>query len=51
METLAIIDFETTGLSPQEGARAAEIAAVVLQDDRITCFPLSFYSEDTCIIC
>ncbi|MBF0140580.1 MAG: helix-turn-helix domain-containing protein [Magnetococcales bacterium] len=35
METLAVIDFETTGLSPQEGARATEIAAVVLQDGSI----------------
>ena len=35
METLAVIDFETTGLSPNEGARATEIAAVVLQDGRI----------------
>ena len=35
METLAVIDFETTGLSPQEGARATEIAAIVLQDGNI----------------
>ncbi|GAB0056958.1 DNA polymerase III PolC-type [Candidatus Magnetaquicoccaceae bacterium FCR-1] len=35
METLAIIDFETTGLSPGEGARATEIAAVVLENGQI----------------
>ena len=35
METLAIIDFETTGLSPNEGARATEIAAIILQGGRI----------------
>ncbi|MBF0145598.1 MAG: 3'-5' exonuclease [Magnetococcales bacterium] len=35
METMAIIDFETTGLSPQSGERATEIAAVVVQDGRI----------------
>ncbi|MBF0099116.1 MAG: hypothetical protein HQL76_18015 [Magnetococcales bacterium] len=35
METLAIIDFETTGLSPSEGARATEIAAIVMEDGRI----------------
>ena len=33
--SLAIIDFETTGLSPNEGARATEIAAVIWQDGRI----------------
>ena len=32
---LAIIDFETTGLSPNEGARATEIAAVIWQEGRI----------------
>ncbi|CAK0738445.1 DNA polymerase III subunit epsilon [Gammaproteobacteria bacterium] len=32
METLVIIDFETTGLSPGQGDRATEIAAIVLQD-------------------
>lgn len=35
METLAVIDFETTGLSPAQGARATEIAAVVLHDGHI----------------
>lgn len=35
METLAIIDFETTGLSPNQGDRATEIAAIVLQNGKI----------------
>ncbi|MEO5374830.1 MAG: 3'-5' exonuclease [Alphaproteobacteria bacterium] len=35
METMAIIDFETTGLSPDEGARATEIAAIVVRDGRV----------------
>ena len=35
METIAVIDFETTGLSPGQGARATEIAAVLVQDGQI----------------
>jgi DNA polymerase III subunit epsilon len=35
METLAVIDFETTGMSPAQGARATEIAAVLVQDGQI----------------
>ena len=35
METLAIIDFETTGMAPSQGARATEIAAVLVQDGHI----------------
>jgi len=35
METMAIIDFETTGLAPKDGARATEIAAVIVQDSKI----------------
>lgn len=35
METVAVIDFETTGMSPAQGARATEIAAVLVQDGRI----------------
>jgi len=31
METLAVIDFETTGLSPAMGARATEIAVVLIR--------------------
>ncbi len=33
--TVVVIDFETTGLSPDEGARATEIAAVVLDRGRV----------------
>jgi DNA polymerase III subunit epsilon len=32
MEVVAVIDFETTGLSPHPGDRATEIAVVLLQD-------------------
>ncbi len=35
MEPIAVIDFETTGLSPSEGARATEVAAVIIQDGNI----------------
>ncbi len=35
IETIAVIDFETTGLSPAMGARATEIAVVLLQDGRV----------------
>ncbi len=35
METIAVIDFETTGLSPGQGARATEIAAVLVRDGQI----------------
>jgi len=35
METIAVIDFETTGISPEGGARATEIAAVLVRDGRI----------------
>jgi DNA polymerase-3 subunit epsilon len=35
METVAVIDFETTGLSPDQGARATEIAAVLVRDGEI----------------
>ena len=33
--TIAVIDFETTGLSPAQGARATEIAAVLLRDGEV----------------
>jgi len=33
--TLAIIDFETTGISPQQGDRATEVAIVKLENGRI----------------
>ncbi|MBF0108008.1 MAG: 3'-5' exonuclease [Magnetococcales bacterium] len=35
METMAIIDFETTGLSPGDGARATEIAAIIIENGEI----------------
>ena len=35
METVAVIDFETTGMSPDQGARATEIAAVLVRDGRV----------------
>ena len=35
METVAVIDFETTGLSPDHGDRATEIAAVLVQDGKV----------------
>ncbi|MCC4118744.1 3'-5' exonuclease [Aromatoleum toluclasticum] len=35
MEVVAVIDFETTGLSPAQGDRATEVAAVILEDGKI----------------
>lgn len=35
METLAVIDFETTGMSPDDGSRATEIAVVLIREGRI----------------
>lgn len=35
MEPVAVIDFETTGLSPSQGARATEVAAVIVQDGKV----------------
>lgn len=35
METVAVIDFETTGLSPAQGDRATEIAAVIIEDGKV----------------
>jgi DNA polymerase-3 subunit epsilon len=35
METVAVIDFETTGLSSAHGERATEVAAVLVRDGRI----------------
>lgn len=32
---MAVVDFETTGLSPGDGARAIEIAAVLVSGDRV----------------
>ncbi|MEK9801826.1 MAG: 3'-5' exonuclease [Curvibacter sp.] len=35
MGAVAVIDFETTGISPAQGARATEVAIVLLEDGRI----------------
>jgi DNA polymerase III subunit epsilon len=35
MQTVAVIDFETTGMSPGQGARATEIAAVLVEDGQV----------------
>ena len=34
-DTVAVLDFETTGMSPVMGARATEIAVVLVRDGRI----------------
>ncbi|MDO9074786.1 MAG: 3'-5' exonuclease [Rubrivivax sp.] len=35
MPAIAVIDFETTGMSPAQGARATEIAAVLVEDGEV----------------
>lgn len=35
MSSYAVIDFETTGLSPDHGARPTEVAVVLIEGDRI----------------
>ncbi|MDH6149338.1 MULTISPECIES: 3'-5' exonuclease [Paraburkholderia] len=35
MQTVAVLDFETTGLSPTQGDRATEIAVILLRDGEI----------------
>ncbi len=35
MSAIAVIDFETTGLSPTQGDRATEVAIVLVRDDRV----------------
>ena len=35
MDTVAVIDFETTGMSPNLGDRATEVAAVIVENGRI----------------
>lgn len=34
-QTVIVLDFETTGLSPQYGDRAIEIGAVLIEDNQI----------------
>lgn len=36
MDTVAVIDFETTGLSPDMGDRATEVAVVIVDNGKIT---------------
>lgn len=35
MSAFAVIDFETTGISPDQGDRATEVAIVVMEGDRV----------------
>lgn len=35
MKAVAVIDFETTGISPEQGARATEVAIVLVEGDQI----------------
>jgi len=35
VDTVAVIDFETTGLSPSQGARVTEVAVVVVEGGQI----------------
>lgn len=35
LDVVAVIDFETTGLSPAQGDRATEIAAVILENGKV----------------
>lgn len=35
MNTVAVIDFETTGISPEQGARVTEVAIVLVEGDQI----------------
>lgn len=35
MSPIAVIDFETTGMSPSQGARATEVAIVLLEGGQV----------------
>ncbi len=35
MQTIAVLDFETTGLSPTRGDRATEIAVILMRDGNV----------------
>jgi DNA polymerase-3 subunit epsilon len=45
-ETVAVIDFETTGLSPSTGGRATEIAAVLVRDGQVVGHYASLMQSD-----
>ena len=32
---IAVVDFETTGMTPAQGSRATEVAIVLLEDGRV----------------
>lgn len=49
LETIAVIDFETSGLAPQGGGRATEIAAVLVRDGRIVDSYASLMKSDAYI--
>ena len=36
MTTYAVVDFETTGMSPDQGACATEVGIVLVRDGQIT---------------
>jgi len=46
-ETVAVIDFETTGLSPSTGGRATEVAAVLVRDGQIVGHYASLMHSDS----
>ncbi len=48
-ETVAVIDFETTGMSPATGARATEIAAVLVRDGQIVGHYASLMQSGACV--
>ena len=35
MESIAVIDFETTGMAPAQGSRATEVAIVLIEGERV----------------
>ena len=35
MQTIAVIDFETTGMTPAQGARATEVAIVLMEGEQV----------------
>ncbi len=49
MEVVAVIDFETTDLSPAQGDRATEIAAVILEGGKVVDRYQSLMNAGVCI--